>query len=257
MHRFLITPESIKNGIAVIEGDDARHLLQVLRHKTGDRLIVFDGTGLQYELQLVSTDRNKAFGRILRKYDPETETKTKVILYQGIPKTDKMDFIIQKSVELGVFQIIPIITEYSVLQLKDRNIENRLERWNRISREACKQSGRVAVPEVLKPIVWKDALNQWIKMQGTAGEGSYLPVLCYENESKKCLKDLFICYNIDHVSKVGIFVGSEGGFSNEELQYAVENGIKPVSLGKRILRAETAAIAVISIIMYEMGEMRI
>lgn len=254
MHRFLIEPEAIKDKMVTITGDDAKHLLQVLRHQIGDLFFVFDGTGLQYELELIAIDKNKATGKIIRSYDPGTEPSTKVILFQGIPKLDKMEWIIQKSVELGIGQIVPMFTQYAVMKLKDRNIDGRLQRWNRISSEACKQCGRVVIPEVKKPVTLKNALKQWDELSQEGAAGTFMPVFCYEAEGKKCLKDLLICYNIDHVNAIGIFIGPEGGFSAEEIQMAQAYRMQPVSLGKRILRTETAAIAVLSVIMHEMGE---
>jgi len=252
MHRFLINPESIKDGLAEISGADAKHMLQVLRLKKGDCFLAFDGTGPEYEMELVNIDKNGAVGRIINSFCPDTEPDTRVILFQGVPKTDKMDWIIQKTVELGIYQIVPVVTKYSVPQWKGG--DGRLERWNRISREACKQSGRVRIPEVIKPVEFGNALKLWSEMTDTAPNGSVLPVFCYEGEGKKCLKDLFNCYNINCVDYIGIFIGPEGGFSGEELQLALNFRFTPVSLGKRILRTETAAIAVLSVVMHEMGE---
>lgn len=254
MHRFLVSPDSIKNDSIYISGEDLRHMVQVLRFKAGDHLLVFDGTGSEYEAELVSVEKTVAVGKIVRTCIPDTEPKTRVILFQGMPKSDKMEWIIQKTVELGVSQIVPVITQYSVIQKADRNIDGKLERWNRISREACKQSRRVVVPEVKAPLEFKKALELW-KDTASREDGVSLPVLCYENEAKKCLKDLFKCYNINCIKTIGVFIGPEGGFSEQEIELAQNYDIIPVGLGKRILRTETAAVAVLSVIMYEMGEM--
>lgn len=255
MHRFLITPDSIKNGRVTFTGDDAKHMLQVLRHIPGDIVYAFDGTGTQYKVELDCVEKGRASGEIISEYNPGTEPEKKVILYQGVPKTDKMDWVVQKSVELGVWRIVPMITQHSVVQLRDKNTDSRLERWNRISREACKQSGRVVVPEVTKPVEYKDALDQWKHLSGQKPYNSCFAVFCHEKEEKNSLKDIFKCYNINCTDTIGIFTGPEGGFSCEEVNLASETGLKAVSLGKRILRTETAAIAVISVIMHEMGEL--
>jgi len=250
MHRFLIQPGSVKDGAVYISGEDLKHMIQVLRFKAGDHVLVFDGTGFEYETELISADKELAIGKIVGVRKPETEPKTKVILFQGMPKSDKMEWIIQKTVELGVSEIVPVVTRYSVV----REAGGKLERWNKISKEACKQSGRVIIPEVKKPVEYSRALEMWNDMARNGSPGGSMAVFCYENEDKKCFKGLLKCYNIDYIKTVGLFVGPEGGFSDEEVKLAENYGIIPVGLGKRILRTETAAIAALSIIMHEMGE---
>ena len=254
MRRFLVSPGSIKNDTVYISGDDLKHMAQVLRFRAGDHLLVFDGTGLEHEVELISIDKAMAVGKIIKTCKPGTESEKKVILFQGMPKSDKMEWIIQKTVELGVGCIVPMITRYSVIRDIDRNIDGKLERWNRISREACKQSGRVVVPEVRKPLEYGKSLDLWNDIVSNETRGSSLAVFCYENEGKKCFKELLKCYNIDYIKTIGIFIGPEGGFAEEEIKLARDNGIIPVGLGKRILRTETAAVAVLSILMYEMGD---
>ncbi|NLM11051.1 MAG: 16S rRNA (uracil(1498)-N(3))-methyltransferase [Clostridiaceae bacterium] len=254
MHRFLVSPDSIKDDTVYISGEDLKHMVQVLRFKAGDQLLVFDGTGFEHEVELISIEKNKAIGQIIKTFKPNTEPRTRVILFQGMPKSDKMEWIIQKTVELGVYQIIPMFTRYSVVRSKSKNTDGKLERWNRISREACKQSGRVVIPEVKKPLEYNQALEAWNSMALNESNGLSIPVFLYENESEKCLKDLLKCYNINCVKAIGVFIGPEGGFSEEEINLAKNYDIIPVGLGKRILRTETASIAALSIIMYEMGE---
>lgn len=255
MHRFMISPGNIGEDTVVISGSEAKHMINVLRLRTGDRITAFDGTGLEYEIELVSVKDNSAYGKILRAYDPKTEPEVKVILYQGLPKSDKMDWIVQKTVELGIYKIIPVITQFSVPKIRAKDTEKKLERWNRISLEASKQCGRVVVPSVSEPVDYESALDHWISIVKTRPVGSSMAVFCYEGESKKCLKDLFKCYNINCVSLIGVFIGPEGGFSSDELHLAGVHGISPVSLGRRTLRTETAAIVVLSVIMHEMSEM--
>lgn len=255
--RFMIQPEHINDGTAVISGSEAKHMLNVLRLRTGDRFTAFDGTGLEYELELVSSKDNTAYGKILKKYDPKTEPRVKVILYQGFPKSDKMDLIVQKTVELGIYEIVPVITQFSVPKIRVKDTVGKLERWNRISVEASKQCGRVVVPRVTEPVDYETALNHWDDMAKACPAGTSMMVFCYEGETKKCLKELFKCYNINCVSLIGVFIGPEGGFSPDEIRLAGDRGISPVSLGRRTLRTETAAIAVLSVIMHEMSEMHL
>lgn len=257
LHRFVIQPGYIKNDAAVISGSEAKHMLNVLRLRKGDRFIAFDGMGFEYEMELVSFEDNTAYGRILRKYDPKTEPGIKVILYQGLPKSDKMDLIVQKTVELGIYKIVPVITQFSIPKVQAKDTGRKVERWNRISFEAAKQCGRVFVPRVSEPVGYETALNHWSDMAKSHPAGSSMAVFCYEGESKKCLKDLFKCYNIECVSLIGVFIGPEGGFSHNELHLAGTHGISPVSLGRRTLRTETAPIVVLSVIMHEMSEMLI
>lgn len=254
MHRFIVAPKAFKNDIVTFDKDDSKHMIKVLRHKMGDIVLAFDGIGTQYEVELSSIYDDKVSGRILKAFNPGTEPKTKVILFQAVPKTDKMDWIVQKTVELGINKIVPMVTQYSVINIKEKSVDSRIERWNRISQEACKQSGRVVVPEVTKPVSYEIALKQWDNIAGDSNNNSSLAVYCYEKEGKKCLKDLFKCYNISCINAIGVFIGPEGGFSINELQLATDCRITPVSLGKRILRTETASIAVLSAIMYEMDE---
>lgn len=185
------------------------------------------------------------------------ERMPKVILYQGLPKSDKMDWIIQKTVELGIYKIVPVITQFSIPKVQAKDTGRKVERWNRISFEAAKQCGRVFVPRVSEPVGYETALNHWSDMAKSHPAGSSMAVFCYEGESKKCLKDLFKCYNIECVSLIGVFIGPEGGFSHNELHLAGTHGISPVSLGRRTLRTETAPIVVLSVIMHEMSEMLI
>ncbi len=254
MHRFLIKPDGVHNETLTVTGEDAKHMLTVLRFQAGDVFLAFDGTGMEYEAEVASIEKSTVTGKIIRAYEPGTEPAKKIVLFQGLPKTDKMEWIVQKSVELGVWEIIPMSTQHSVVRMNEKGLDGKLERWNRIAREACKQSGRVIVPKVQEPLSYRDAIKMWSDRLKNEPEGSAITVFCYENEGKKCLKDLFICYNIDHVNTAGIFIGPEGGFSEEEVRLAREYRFCPVRLGKRILRTETAAIAVLSAMMYEMGE---
>jgi len=158
-----------------------------------------------------------------------------------------MDWIIQKSVELGVSRIVPVMTRYSVVQLNDADSHKKTERWMRIAREAAKQCKRALVPGVDNPVTFEDA----IIMSQSVDTG----IVLYENEQKKCLKELLKCYTIDGIGSIALFIGSEGGFSENEIDLCIKSGFISVGLGKRILRAETAAISVLSILMYEMGEL--
>ena len=248
MHRFMVDPDAVRDGIIYLSGDDLKHLSQVLRLRTGDIIEVFDGSGTEYEARLTEVGKIEARAEILKSQLADTEPNIRVTLYQGLPKAEKMDFIIQKAVELGVFRIVPVTTQRTVVQLDDQDKKRKLERWNRIAREAAKQCKRTCVPEVALPMTLKSALKE----SGNADAA----IALYENEQKKCLKELLKCYNINKIGDIALFIGPEGGFSNDEVVEMTESGAVTAGLGKRILRAETAAVSVISIIMYEMGEMQ-
>lgn len=248
MHRFLVAPEQVKEETITLVGEDLKHLSQVLRLGPGDIIGVFDGSGMEYEVRLKHVDKHEAIADILSFRASDTEPHLKVTLFQGLPKGEKMDWIIQKAVELGVYQIIPVITQRSVVQLDHKERQKKAERWSRIAREAAKQCGRAFVPQVLAPSSLEDILS--------LRDNYDAAVLLYENEQKKCLKELLICYTINKIGEIALFVGPEGGFSNLEVDKCLQKRFEVAGLGKRILRAETAAISGLSIIMYEMGEMQ-
>ena len=248
MHRFIVSPDAVRDGTIYLSGDDLKHLRQVLRLRAGDVIQVFDGSGTEYEAKLNEVGKIEARAEILETRLAGTEPKIRVTLYQGLPKAEKMDLIIQKAVELGIFRIVPVMTRRSVVQLGDQDKKKKSDRWNRIAREAAKQSKRARVPEVAVPITLESA----VKELGNAD----LAIVLYENEQKKCLKELLKCYNINKIEDIALFIGPEGGISNDEVLEMTLSGAVTAGLGKRILRTETAAVSVISIIMYEMGEMQ-
>lgn len=248
MHRFMVDPGQIRDGLICIRGSDFKHLSQVLRLGTGDIIQVFDGSGMEYTARLSELGRDQAIAAIVESYQADTEPRVRLTLYQGLPKMEKMDLIIQKAVELGVCRIVPVLTRRTVVQLDGPSAEKRAVRWNRIAMEASKQCGRACVPEVIKPLSLEDALHDL--------RDPDLAIALYENEEKKCLKELLKCYNINDAGNIALFIGPEGGFTKEEADAMRQGGIKTASLGGRILRTETAAISGISIIMYEMGEMQ-
>ncbi len=248
MHRFLVEPNNIHNGQVTLENEDLKHLRQVLRLEPGDSIRVFDGSGMEYEATLLTVDKNKATARILCSFQSDTEPKTHVTLFQGLPKGEKMELVIQKAVELGVYRIVPVITQRSVVQLDKKDREKKAERWSRIAREAAKQCRRAYVPQIDPPMDFKEAI---------ANCGEYdAALLLYENEEKKCLKELLKCYNINKIKDIVLLIGPEGGFSDQEVEECVLSGFTVAGLGKRILRTETAAISALSILMYEMGELQ-
>ncbi len=248
MHRFVVSQKDIENGCIIITGDDLKHLRQVLRLGTGDKIGAFDGLGMEYEAQLTEVSKDRAVAVILSSFEAQSEPATRVTLFQGLPKGDKMDLIIQKAVELGVHKIVPVITQRTVVQLDKKSKEKKAERWSKIAREAAKQCHRAYVPEVAIPEDFDKILEEFKNYDST--------VMFYEGTVKKCLKELLKCYTINKIKDIALLIGPEGGFTELEVEKCRTAGIDIVSLGKRILRTETAAITSLSIIMYEMGELQ-
>jgi len=244
MPRFFIDKSAINGSTASITGQDATHISRVLRLKSGDELVLCDGRGNDYIALIANIDKEKVTVNITEQKKNQNEPLALVTLFQGIPKSDKMDFIIQKCVEIGIMSIVPIITEHVVVKVDQKEAVNkRVERWNKISFEAAKQSERGIVPKIAAPMEFHDALH----MVG----GKYSAVIPYEKETKVGLKSFI--EGIKGEKEIAVFIGPEGGFAESEVREAVKHGAVPVTLGPRILRTETAGIFVLTILMYELG----
>ena len=247
MRRFFTEPENIQGNIANIT-EDAMHITKVLRMQEGDIITLFDGTGYEYTAKLISIDKDVCTAEIISKSLSDLEPDTKVTIYQGIPKSGKMEGIIQKSVELGVYAIVPVEMDRCVAKLDGGKKQlDKIKRWNKIAVEAAKQCGRGILPEVKEPVSFKTAIDQ-MKLGG-------LPLMPYEvlaSSDDSSIKNV-LSKSIEN--NISVIIGPEGGFSDSEAEYAKINGINLVGLGKRILRTETVSSAVLAIIMYEKNEM--
>lgn len=248
MARFFVSPEAVDKsvGLITITGEDVNHIRNVLRLTNGDILDISDGAGNEYGVVLEKLEKERITAVIREVSQNTTEPPVEVTLYQGIPKSDKMDLIIQKCVELGVRRVVPVITERTVVRFDGgRDVSARTARWQRISLEASKQCGRGCVPVVSEPVRFEKALEE--------ARECGLCIIPYEKESATRLSS---CLRAAEYRSVAVFIGPEGGFAEEEIRKAEISGIKPVTLGPRILRTETAGFAVLSILMYELGDMR-
>ncbi len=247
MRRFFTEPQNISDDVAQIF-EDSKHIEKVLRMNTGDRIMVFDGSGAEYIAELISIEKDVCRAKILEKNLSQSEPKIKISLFQGLPKSGKMETIIQKAVELGVFEIIPVMMERCVTKINNpASGAEKSKRWNKVSLEAVKQCGRGIVPRVHEPVSFEDAIEMMKKL--------HLPLMPYEilgHEGKHGLKD--VLESKKDADTFGILVGPEGGFSDSEAEYAISQGIRAIGLGRRILRTETVASAVIPMIMYERNE---
>ena len=243
MPKYFTEPENIKDGFIEIFYDEAKHILNVMRMEIGDTLTICDGQSNDYLCRICETGKNCLKAKIEETTKSESEPKTKITLYQGLPKSDKMELIIQKCVEIGVCRIVPVITERAAVKIeKGAKEDKKTERWQKIAESAAKQSGRGIIPAVERPMKFKDAIEEAVKN----GEA----IIPYENEKDRGLKEFV---KNSKAENIGIFIGPEGGFDTKEIEFAVENGVMSVTLGKRILRTETAGIVTSAIVLYELG----
>lgn len=243
MPRFFV--ESLAGDPIVIEGGDARHIALSLRMKQGEELILCDGKGTEAVCAVASLCPESVVLDVKERRASETEPKTRVTLYQALPKADKMEYIVQKAVELGVYRIVPVLTSRCISRPDEKTAAKKRERLCKIAAEAAKQSGRGIIPEVDGVLTFKNA----VKEMSTAG----LPIFFFEHASLPLRKYMEKYTGGD----IAVMVGAEGGFSDEEAAFAEENGLLSASLGPRILRCETAPVAAIAAIMYAAGEMEI
>ena len=255
MSRFFVSPEDIgQNLIIMHNADDLHHMMKVLRLKEGDEVDISDGTEWEYRARIESLAKDEAELVILDKQAFAAEPSVKVTLFQGIPKQGKMETIIQKCVELGVYQIVPVFMDRTVVV--DRgHFGKKVDRWNKVSAEAVKQCRRGIIPEVAQPIRTEDLLRDRDN-RGTPDlfEEFDMVLFPYENERGTTIKDALRGEeDADRqLRNIAVIIGPEGGFSDEEAAAIIGAGGVSVSLGKTILRTETAGMAALAMIMYEL-----
>lgn len=241
MYHFFVEPEAIGEEEIRITGTDVNHIRNVLRMKPGEQILVSNGRDRDYLCELSELTAEEVTARILSENEKQTELPARIYLYQGLPKSDKLELIIQKCVELGVYRVIPVVTKRTIVKLDPKKEESRLKRWQAIAESAAKQSGRMIIPEVAPCMNWKQALDSVKDFD--------LKLIPFEHEegmagTRKALAAL------KPGMDVAIFIGPEGGFEDKEIEQAQAEGIEPVSLGNRILRTETAGLMILSVIGY-------
>lgn len=243
MHHFFVIPAQVAEETIVITGPDVNHIKNVLRMKTGEQLMIRDGVSNNYLCAIETMEDRQVQVKILTADKDSTELPAQIYLFQGLPKSDKMELIIQKAVELGAYQIIPVATRRAVVKLDEKKAEARRKRWNAIAEGAAKQSGRMLVPEVTKVMSLKEAFeyaavfdSNLIPYELAAGIG----------ETKAALS------RIRPGMRIGVFIGPEGGFDAAEIELAKHWKVKPITLGRRILRTETAGLTALSILMFQL-----
>lgn len=242
MHRFFVEPGQISEQQIVISGEDFKHITKVLRLGKDDLIEVCDGNGSDYQIVLEVPDDQSITGLIKQRYPSQGERPDmKITLFQGLPKGTKMEVIIQKSVELGVAEIVPFSSIRAISQIKEKK-DKKIERWQRIAYEAAKQSKRGIIPLVKDLHTLKGVLEE--------APAYDLLLLAYEDENKQSLKDVLVHFEEENRSakslRIGVIIGPEGGFDPREVVQCQAAGVVSVSLGKRILRTETAGMVVLS-----------
>ena len=241
MPRFFADKENIKDNSLTILGDDAFHIARSLRMAVGDSLTVSDGDGTDYFCRLSKIRDEECECEIIESKKSEVESPAKITLFMAYPKGDKLELVIQKAVELGAAKIVPFESSRCIKRPKADKVDKQLSRLQRIAEEAAKQCGRSRIPTVSSPVSFKEMLS--------LSKESALPLFCYEAEDGMSLRAALSAHPADSIS---IVVGSEGGFSEEEADGAVSAGLISVSLGKRILRCETAPLFALAAIAYEL-----
>jgi 16S rRNA (uracil1498-N3)-methyltransferase len=247
MHRFFIPATWIHPPVVHIQGETARQIVRVLRLTPGTLVTVLDGNSLERTVRLRTVEKDLVEGEIIAERLISGEPQNKLSLYIAITQRAKLEWILQKGTELGVSTFIPVITSRSLVRETAGN-GRKIDRWESILREAAEQCARGRVPEVVPAMPFDQALKDGKKR-------SELCLIAWEKETGISLKDSLSTLNNEKPVTISALVGPEGGFSEEEAHQAVALGWQPVSLGQRILRMETAALAMTTLIMYEMGEL--
>lgn len=273
MHRFFVSPEWIAGRQVVLSGAVAHQVCRVLRMRPGERIILLDDSGWEFETQLNAVKPDRVEGRVLSKRPARGEPRTKISLYQGVLKADRFEFVLQKATELGVVEFIPLIAARTIVARMDA-VRKRRGRWERIIRQAAEQSGRGCLPRLREPMLFAGACAH---AQQTGGlsllpweETRFEGGLSLRHALRKAdpfsvnlfvgPEEGFTAEESDLAQRYGVrlvnlFIGPEGGFTQEEVDLARRHDIPAVTLGSRVLRAETAAIVAVAIVLHEMGDL--
>ena len=244
MYQFFVSPEQIRTDdkSVIITGSDVNHIKNVLRMKEGEEIAVSNGLdGKEYRCGILSFAEDAVYCELRFIKEDAVELPAEIYLFQGLPKADKMELIVQKAVELGAAKIIPVATKRCVVKLDDKKAKSKISRWQGIAEAAAKQSKRAYVPEVMDVMNFREAVSMASQMD--------VKLIPYElAEDMSHTRDLLgqVCPG----QSIAIFIGPEGGFEEAEIAYALEKGVEPITLGKRILRTETAGFTVLSWLVY-------
>lgn len=245
MYHFFVAPEQIGEKEIWIEGSDVNHIRNVLRMTPGEKITVSSRMdGKEYFCEIKTLLEDQVVAEILEQKEASSELPSKLALFQGLPKSDKMELIIQKAVELGSYEIVPMATRRAVVKLDQKKEESKRKRWNAISESAAKQSKRTVIPEVTRVLSFREAVTYAAETYDVC----LIPYECAEGMEQTRA----VLAKVRPGTSVAILIGPEGGFEESEIAYAQEKGVIPITLGHRILRTETAGLAVLSALMLQL-----
>ena len=244
MYQFFVEDAQISEKDVVIEGSDVNHIKNVLRMKCGEKIRISSAAGRNFYCEIAELSGEVVRADIIEELEEDTELPNKIYLFQGLPKSDKMELIVQKAVELGVHEIIPVAMKNCVVKLDDKKAASKVNRWQEIAKSAAKQSKRSLIPVVEMPMSYKLAVERAKELD--------VVLVPYENErGMQATRELMAA--IEPGQSIGIFIGPEGGFDSSEVEFVRENA-HLISLGNRILRTETAGLATLAMLIYQLEQ---
>lgn len=249
MYKFFVTQDQVNQEYVSIQEEDFNHIKNVLRLTVKEQIEVTNITiGITYVCELEQIQEKSIMCKIIEQKEASRESKITLTIFQGLPKAEKLETIIQKTTELGVSQIIPVEMKRCIVKLEEKAKQKKVERWNKIAEVAAKQSKRERIPKINTPIPFSKVYEKIPEYD--------IVLIAYEEEKENSIKQILQQVKQNQCPSIAVIVGPEGGLEQTEVQQAIEHGAKAVTLGKRILRTETAPIALSSIIMYEFDEMK-
>lgn len=244
MHSFYIEETGCVGAVAALPKEEAKHAAKVLRLSRADEICVMDGQGGRFRSLIESVNGDNVYVKLIEALESH-EAPVEIILFQGLPKADKLDFIAQKITELGAKRLVPVKMERCVVKLDAKDAAKRRERLEKIAREAAKQCGRAVTPEICEAMTWKQALAEM--------ENCDVVIVPWEEARETRMKD--VCAEQPKAEKIGVVIGPEGGMTADEIEAMLEIGAKPITLGPRILRTETAAVSSVTMAMTLWGDL--
>ncbi len=244
MHRFFVSPRQIMQLIVRFDDDQARQIRRVLRLRPGDRVLVLDGEGRQYEVALEEVTNARVTGLVASKAEATAEPTVRLTLFQSLLKREKFEWVLQKGTEIGVDTFAPVITRRSLVRETDDIKPEKFDRWQRIIKEAAEQSGRGLLPRLLTPRPFEAAASEAPAFDRA--------LIAWEGDAPTSIRQALAG---SQAREVALFIGPEGGFEPDEIRQAAEFGVVPVTLGRRILRTETAAVVGAALVLHELGEL--
>jgi 16S rRNA (uracil1498-N3)-methyltransferase len=259
MNRFFVPPASIQGDIVTLDGPIVHQIRNVLRLQCGDVITVLDDSGWEYRVQIAAVEQETVTGELKRKILARTEPRTKLTLYQSLLKGEKLEWVLQKGTELGIVEFVPVVANRCVIGSVDDVSKSRIERWRRIILEAAEQSHRGRLPRLQEPLLFAQACER--------GRRADLALMPWEGEERRSIGSMLTATSPTPVTvrgktslirrpfSVSAYIGPEGGFTTREVDQAIQYGIVPVSMGPRILRSETAALAAATIILHQLEDL--